>query len=235
MTAIAGLIRFDNAPIDRTILDRMVDLLQPYGRDAQHTYFDPHAAFLRTLLRITPEDSLDRQPLWHAESRTMCLFDGRLDYREELAHDLGITPADLRLMADSEVALHASLRWDVECVDRLLGDFALACWQPQVRRLWLARDPLGTRPLYWHRKDDYFAFATLPKALFAIPGVEKAICEARLHDHLCLLPWIGPGSFFKDIFRVEPGQILILDGERISTRRYHRWDPDRELPPPRRR
>jgi asparagine synthase (glutamine-hydrolysing) len=229
MTAIAGLIRFDKAPIDRATLERMVNLLQPYGRDAQHTRFEPHAAFLRTLLRITPEDSLDRQPLWHAESQTLCLFDGRLDNREELAQALGIAPAELRLMADSAVALHACLRWDAECVDRLLGDFALACWQPRVRRLWLARDPLGTRPLYWHQKAEYFAFATMPKALFAIPGVEKAICEERLHDYLCLLPMIGPESFFKDIYRVEPGQILVLDGERVSTRRYHRWDPDREI------
>ena len=229
MTAIAGLIRFDNAPIDRAILERMVNLLQPYGRDAQHTRCEPRAAFLRTLLRITPEDRLDHQPLWHAESRTLCLFDGRLDNREELAQALGIAPAELHLMADSAVALHACLRWDAECVDRLLGDFALACWQPQARRLWLARDPLGTRPLYWHRNADGFAFATMPKALFAIPGVEKAICEERLHDYLCLLPMIGPESFFKDIYRVEPGQILVLDGVRVSTHRYHRWDPDREL------
>jgi asparagine synthetase B (glutamine-hydrolysing) len=173
MTAIAGLIRFDKAPIDRATLERMVNLLQPYGRDAQHTRFEPHAAFLRTLLRITPEDSLDHQPLWHAERRTLCLFDGRLDNREELAQALGIAPAELRLMADSAVALHACLRWDTECVDRLLGDFALAYWQPQARRLWLARDPLGTRPLYWHRNAAGFAFATLPKALFAIPGVRQ--------------------------------------------------------------
>lgn len=229
MTAIAGLIRFDHAPVDHAILERMVNLLEPYGRDAQHTHFESGAAFLRTLLRITPEDRLDRQPLVHAENQTLILFDGRLDNREELAGDLGIPGEELRLLADSAVAQRACLRWDTAAVERLLGDFALACWQPRARRLWLARDPLGTRPLYWHQKPDLFAFATLPKALFAIPGVDKAICEERLHDYLCLLPMIGPESFFKGIYRVEPGQILVLDGEAITTHRYHRWDPDREL------
>ncbi|MDS4057719.1 MAG: asparagine synthetase B, partial [Candidatus Contendobacter sp.] len=229
MTAIAGLIRFDHAPVDRAILERMVNLLEPYGRDAQHTHFESGAAFLRTLLRITPEDRLDRQPLVHAENQTLILFDGRLDNREELAGDLGIPGEELRLLADGAIAQRACLRWDTAAVDRLLGDFALACWQPRARRLWLARDPLGTRPLYWHQKPDLFAFATLPKALFAIPGVDKAICEERLHDYLCLLPMIGPDSFFKGIYRVEPGQILVLDGEAITTHRYHRWDPDREL------
>jgi len=229
MTAIAGLIRFDASPLDPAILERMRNLLRPYGRDAQNIHLEPGAGFLRTLLRITPEDSLDRQPLVHAESQTLVLFDGRLDNREELAQALAIAPPELRLMADGALAMRACLRWDADAVDRLLGDFALACWRRPARRLWLARDPLGTRPLYWHRTADFFAFATLSKALFAIPGVEKAICEERLHDYLCLLPWIGPESFFKDIYRVEPGQILVMDGERVTTRRYHRWDPEREI------
>jgi asparagine synthase (glutamine-hydrolysing) len=229
MTAIAGLIRFDNAPIDRPTIERMTQLLTPYGRDAQHTRIEPQAAFLRTLLRITPEDSLDQQPLYHAESQTVVLFDGRLDNREELAKALDIHTEVLRQMADSEVALHACLRWDTEAVDKLLGDFALGCWQPRQKRLLLARDALGTRPLYWHQTSAYFAFATLPKALFAIPGVEKAICEKRMHDFLCLLPMMGPESFFKDIYRVEPGSLLVLDGQQRQTRRYHRWDPKRQL------
>lgn len=229
MTAIAGIVQLDRAPVERATLERMRNLLQPYGRDAQHIQQMPGAGFLRTLLRTTPEDALDRQPLVHAESQTLVLFDGRLDNREELSQALGIATAEQRLMADSAIAMQACLRWDSACVDRLLGDFALACWQPGTRRLWLARDPLGTRPLYWHRTPERFAFATLPKALFAIPGVERAVCEERLHDYLCLLPMIGPESFFRDVYRVEPGQILVLDGERLETRRYHRWDPEREL------
>jgi asparagine synthase (glutamine-hydrolysing) len=229
MTAIAGLIRFDDVPIDRPTIERMTQLLTPYGRDAQHTRFEPQAAFLRTLLRITPEDSLDRQPLHHAESQSVVLFDGRLDNRDELAKALDIHPDALRQMADSEVALQACLKWDTEAVDKLLGDFALACWQPRQKRLWLARDPLGTRPLYWHQTLAYFAFASLPKALFAIPGVEKAICDARMHDFLCLLPMRGPESFYEGIYRVEPGSLLILDGQHRQTRRYHRWDPDYQL------
>lgn len=229
MTAIAGLIRFDDAPIDRPTIERMTQLLTPYGRDVQHTRCEPRAALLRTLLRITPEDRLDQQPLYHAESQTVVLFDGRLDNRAELAKALDLQPEALRQMADSEVALHACLRWDTDAADKLLGDFALACWNPQRRRLWLARDPLGTRPLYWHQTSAYFAFATLPKALFAIPGVEKAIGEERMHDFLCLLPMLGPESFYQGIYRVEPGSLLILDGPHRQTHRYHRWDPKRQL------
>lgn len=229
MTAIAGIIRFDQAPVDRDTLDRMVNQLRIYGRDAQHTHLGDGAGFLRTLLRITPEDSLDRQPLIHPSTRTLMLFDGRLDNREELAEALGIAKPDLKMMADSDVALRACLQWDTAAVDRLLGDFAMACWNPRQRRLWLARDALGTRPLYWHKAPTFFAFSSMPKGLFVIPGIQRAICEERLHDYLCLLPMIGPESFFKDVYRIEPGQFLVLDGATVRTQRYHAWDPEREL------
>ena len=229
MTAIAGLIRLDDTAVDRATLERMQTQLTPYGRDAQHHWQHAGAGLLRTLLRTTPEDSLDHQPLHHAASQTVLLFDGRLDNREELAQALGIPPQELALMADSAVALQACLRWDSAAVEHLLGDFALACWQPQRKRLWLARDPLGHRPLFWHRQPHFFAFATLPKALFAIPGVPRELCDERLHDFICLLPMVGPESFFKDVYRVEPGQILTLEDDRISTRRYHRFDPEREM------
>lgn len=229
MTAIAGLIQLDDAPADRATLQRMLSVLTPYGRDAQHHWQQGSAGFVRTLLRTTPEDSLDRQPLHDAASQTLLVFDGRIDNRDELAGQLGLQSAELALMADSQLVLRACLRWGTAAVEHLLGDFALACWQPQQRKLWLARDPMGHRPLFWHRQDKFFAFATLPKALFAVPGVPRTLSEERLHDYLCLLPMVGPESFFKDLYRVEPGELLTLEDGRVSTRRYHHFDPEREL------
>ena len=229
MTAIAGIIRLDGAQVDRATIERMQNQLTPYGRDAQHIWQHQGVGLLRTMLRITPEDSLDQQPLHHTASQTVLLFDGRLDNREELSRELGITAQEVALMADSDLALQACLRWDTAAVDHLLGDFGLACWQPQRKRLWLARDPLGHRPLFWHRQPKFFAFATMPKALFAVPGVPRELCEERLHDFICLLPMVGPESFFKDVYRVEPGQLLVLQGDQVTTHRYHRFDPEREI------
>lgn len=229
MSGIAGLIQLDGSPVDRATLERMQTVLTPYGRDTQNYVHHGSSGFLRTLLRTTPEDRLDHQPLVHAESGTTLLFDGRIDNRDELAKELGLTAAEVALMADSDLVLRACLRWDTAAVDRLLGDFALACWQAHRRRLWLARDPLGYRPLYWHKQPGFFAFATMPKTLFAIPGVAKAMCEERLHDYLCLLPMIGPKSFFQDIYRIEPGQWLVFEDGDITTHRYHQFDPNRVL------
>lgn len=229
MSAIAGLVQLDGKPVDRDTLHRMQVLLTPYGRDAQHNWHKGNSGLLRTLLRTTPEDSLDRQPLIDTTTKVAMVFEGRLDNRDELAEALGLGIGDLTLMADSDLALRACLHWDMDAPKHLLGDFALACWHPDHNRLWLARDPLGMRPLFWYRRDDLFGFATMPKALFAIPGLTKAICEEQLHDYLCMLPMTGPASLFKEVFRVEPGHVVLLESGNVSSHRYHRFDPHYEL------
>ena len=229
MSAIAGIIHNTDRPMEKATLERMQNALKPYGRDAQHHRTRSNGGLLRTLLRITPEDAFDQQPLQDSSSQTLLVFDGRLDNRDELAHTLGISANELKLMADSQLALRACLRWDTQAPEHLLGDFALACWQPARKRLWLARDPLGARPLFWHQQRDFFAFATMPKALFAIPGVPRTLCEERLADFIALLPVTGPQSFYKDVYRVEPGCVLITENGQTRQHRFHQFDPQREL------
>ena len=81
MSAIAGIINFDKKPVDPGILERMRNILQPYGRDAQHIWKEPGAGLVRTLCRITPEDAMDQQPLKSPDGNLVLVFDGRIDNR----------------------------------------------------------------------------------------------------------------------------------------------------------
>lgn len=229
MSAIAGIIRLDQRPVDRAALARMQAVLAPYGPDAQQQWQQAGAGLLRTLLRITAEDQHDRQPWVAADKGAVLVFDGRLDNRDELADELGISINERERLADSELAWLACQRWDTQAVKHLYGAFALACWQPARQRLWLARDPLGQRPLFWHRQAGFFAFASLPKALFCIPGVPRELCQSRMLDRLALLPQKGPESAYKEVFRVEPGHLLVLGNGQLSHQRYHRFAPRREV------
>lgn len=229
MTAIAGIIQFDGRPVDRATLERMQNVLAPYGRDAGNIWHQGTAGLVRTLLRTTPEDAFDRQPLVHPASGHVLLFDGRLDNRDDLMRELGLPVAEARDWADSELVLHAFLRWGEDAAARFVGAFAIAFWAPRQQKLWLARDPLGHRPLFWHRNGSCFAFATLAKGLFAVPGIPRAICEERVSDLLTLIPMVGPESFFKDVFRVEPGQVVTVTEGRVFSRRYYRFDSKREI------
>lgn len=224
MTAIAGIVRLDGHHVDPATLRLMQEQLAPYGRDAQDLRLMGNAGLLRTLLRTTPEDSHDRQPLLDPANACALLFDGRLDNREELSAALGLTARQAAGMADSELALLACVRWDTAALPRMLGDFAIAMWQGARARLWLARSPLGVRPLFWHRQDAFFAFATMPKALLAIPGVPRAVCEKRLYEDMLVIPPTGPESLFEQIQRVQPGHVVTLDGGKLDSTAYHSFD-----------
>jgi asparagine synthase (glutamine-hydrolysing) len=229
MTAIAGLIPFDGRLVDLVALEKMRKALTPYGRDAQHLWHDESAGLVRTLCRITPEDTFDRQPLKSENGRFILVADGRVDNREELADVLGIPPSQACRMADSAFFLAAFERWGQGCLKRLLGDFAFAVWEQKSKRLLLARDPLGHRPLYWYKNRRFFAFATMPKGLFAVPEVPRSLCEECLADYLALLPMKGPQSLYKDIFRIEPGYLMVLEDSLVHSQRYHRFDPEHRI------
>jgi len=229
MTAIAGIIRHDQGMVDKGVLERMCNVLAPYGKDAQHVRAMGSVGFVRTLLRTTPEDALDHQPCVDADSGWTLVFDGRIDNRETLAAAMGLDSERLRTLADSALVLHAFVRWETACLSRLLGDFALAAWHARSRRLILSRDYLGTRPLFWHQGDGFVAFASLPKALFAIPGIPRELDEEALHDFLCLIPQAAGSTQYKGIHRIMPGQCLIVEDGRPRIESWYGFDTLTEL------
>ncbi|HEY1026198.1 MAG TPA: asparagine synthase-related protein [Pseudomonas sp.] len=218
MSAIAGIVRFDGQALERNVLQRMSSILAPYGRDAQDTWLGAGAGLVRTLLRTTPEDQQDRQPV--ALGDCQVVFAGRLDNRDELIARLALDERLASRMADSELMAQACQRWDTQALERVEGSYALACWQPQRRRLWLARDVMGGQPLFWHRQSGFLAFASWPKALFCIPGVPRSVDEQSVLEHLALLP--GAGCVFKDIHRLNPGELMLVEGDKVSTHVHRR-------------
>ncbi|WP_272941815.1 asparagine synthetase B family protein [Ectopseudomonas mendocina] len=191
----------------------MSSILAPYGRDAQGTWHGAGVGLVRTLLRTTPEDRYDRQPVASADCQVV--FAGRLDNRDELIAQLALDKRLGSQMADSELMAHACQRWDTLALERVEGSYALACWQPQRRRLWLARDVMGGQPLFWHRQSGFLAFASWPKALFCVPGVPRSVDEQSVLEQLALLPMAG--CSFKDIQRVNPGEFMLVEGNQLST------------------
>lgn len=224
MSALAGLIQFDPArPIERATMDRLLSVISPYGREAQNSWERGGVLLMRALLRTTPEDRLDRQPVQSPESGRVTLFDGRLDNRQELAERLKIESPRLRLMPDSVLVATALDAWEADAIDRLLGDFALAQWDPATRRLLLARDAVGYRPVFYHQGADFFAFGSLAKVLFAIPQVPRELREDALHDYLCLMPMEPQATLYQSVYRLQPGEYLVLEDGQAKVHRYHRF------------
>lgn len=233
MTTIAGIIRKQGVPATQDDAKRLLRALAIYRPEASRVWRRDQTALVCTLRRFTPEDVFDRQPLSNGGDKPVLVFSGRLDNRDELASELAIPTTKARNLADSTLVLAAYEAWGEDSPRHLLGDFAFAVWSPSAERLFLARDPMAMRPLYWHHGNGLFAFASAAQALHALPEVPRELNEERLAEFLALVPWVGPCSFFQGIQRLEPGHALVLEQGRVRILRYHRFDLGRRIVLPR--
>ncbi|MEI9804205.1 MAG: asparagine synthase-related protein [Pseudolabrys sp.] len=226
MSVIAGLWRLDDRPDAADGCARMLAAQEMYGRDGGAQWADGPVALGRRLTRLLPEDTFDRQPLLGAGGKFVLVADVRLDNRDDLAPALGIPSERARGLCDAAILLAAFEKWDDDCCDRLIGDYAFALWDANNKRLLLARSPMGHRPLHFHRGKDFFAFASMPKGLHTLPEVPYAPDEDKVAELLALLPDAdNTHSFFAGIERVLPGHLVTIAAAGVATRRH--WQPQR--------
>jgi asparagine synthase (glutamine-hydrolysing) len=225
MTALAGLWRFDGRPDAAEGCARILASQQLYGPHAVAQWTASDVALGRRLMRVLPEDAFDRQPLIGGGGRYVLIADIRLDNRNELADALQISSSQSRNLCDAAILLAAIERWEESYFDRIVGDYAFALWDSVRRRLLLVRDPLGQRPLHYHRGNKFFAFASMPKGLHALSEVPYAPDEDRLAESLVLMPETGTQSFFRGIERVEPGHVVTITATSFCARSH--WQPRR--------
>lgn len=232
MTAIAGLWRYDGTGGIRPVAERMSATLAPYGPDRHGLHEDTASgiALMWRQMRVTAEDSFDRQPLEGGDGALWLVADARIDNGAELATELGLPVTGPDRVSDSGLILAAYQRWGAGCVDRLTGDFAFALWDRQAGQLLLARDFVGSRPLFFTQGPGFFAFASMPKGLLAIPDVSDALDEAEVGAYLALLPAHGTNTLYRDLKRVPPGHYMLVRGDRHELHRY--WRPEEATPLP---
>src|SRR6516225_900155 len=223
MSAIAAVVSLDGSAVPRSEVERMANILKPYGPDRQKILTRGNAAFVFCLHKLTPEDNFEIQPLLFV-NRFVILFDGRIDNRSELGKILGISTSELHSMPDSMIALRLFDRWGERAFERILGDFAIIVMDLQDGRLICARDPMGLRPLHYHLSTTRFAVASTPEALFALSWVPRIWNKEKVGDTLV---WRGVDpetTYYEEIFRVHPGSVVRVCGSRLS--KYKFWDPE---------
>lgn len=222
MSALAGIIDFDGAPIPRQDLDRMSQALESFGRDRLRVHSVAGAGFVVRTSHLTPEDRLERQPL-AIGPQGIFLFDGRLDNRPALIRQLGLSDAEGRMLADSALAAKAWERWGRDGLIHLIGVFSLAYWHGGQRRLTLALSAPQGNPLYVHRREGRLYFASAPQGLFALREVPRTLNEAALGDLLLRNNAAGE-TLFQGIDAVCNAHWAEYRSDGLETRRY--WAPD---------
>jgi asparagine synthase (glutamine-hydrolysing) len=223
MSGIAGLIRFDGRNVTRRNLERAANALNQYGRDRVEVIAKDNCGLAHALMRMTPEDRFDRQP-YQDGSGSIITADLRLDNRDNLLAQTGMSPTEAAEWPDSRLLLSSWQKLGDDIWPTLRGPFAVAIWDPRSRCLTLARDHLGLNVVTWHNGRGFFAFASMPNALFAFEHVPRELCEKKLADFLVLNHADHATTMYRNVFRVPPAHILHVkpDGS-IAQRRY--WSP----------
>ena len=220
MSGIAGIIRFDGKPIERRDLERVANALRPHGPDRAGVLVAGEVGLVHVLMRMTPEDRFDRQP-WQGGSGAIITADLRLDNRDEVLARLGIAPQEAMAWPDARVLLAGWEKFGDELWTTLRGPFAAAIWDARSRTLTLARDHVGLNVVMYHKTERFFAFATMPKGLFALPDVPRELSEQKMADFLVLNHADHKTTFYRDIFRVLPAHLMTIGADgAMAERRY---------------
>jgi asparagine synthase (glutamine-hydrolysing) len=207
--------------VKRGLLDAMASALRHRGPDDYGTYLKPGIGLGNARLSIIDLAS-GRQPIANEDGTIWVVFNGEIYNYPELRRNLAGRGHQFKTRSDTEVLVHLYEEHGSDFVGKLRGMFAFAIWDETKRRLLLARDHLGQKPLYYRHGHGEFAFASEIKALFEDRRVTPHLNEAAMHQLMSLRYLPGSETLFKGICKLPAGQMLILTDGAISTRPY--WD-----------
>ncbi len=227
MSAIFGLVNFDGCPVSQGDLAPM-DLTPGFhGRHGGGTWIRENTGLGHRLMRVTPEDLFDTQPAFDSGKRHVLVSDARIDNRLELAETLGIPASESKSMPDSAFILRAWDRWGTDCPAYLTGAYAFALHDAANRQTLIACSPMGERPLFFHASAKRIAFASAPRALFALPFIPREIDEQSFADFLAIVPPEPFSSLFAGVKRLEGGHFIVIRNGRFEVKPFWVFDPDK--------
>jgi asparagine synthase (glutamine-hydrolysing) len=225
MCGLAGILTFDGAPVDAVLLRRMGASLCHRGPDAEGISEDharaPAVGLVHRRLSIIDLSSAANQPLGGEDGRVQVMLNGEIYNFQELRAVLESSHT-FRTHGDTEVIAHGYEDREEGIVPLLDGMFALAIWDARRRRLVLARDPFGKKPLYYWSDARRLVFGSEIKALLAA-GVPAEMADAHLGEYLAFGYVPTPDTFFQGIRKLPPASLLVADASGVHPPRTY-WD-----------
>ncbi len=207
MSAIAGIFNLDSRPVSAGMLEQAGRAMARRGPDGIGHLVDKNAGLLHFMLFDTPESLSENLPLKDPLSGLCITFHGRLDNRDDLRAML-CDNIPVSQITDSILVLKAFEKWNRECVNHLLGDFALAILDRKNHSLFCARDHLGVKPLYYAASASSFVFATEIGGIFALYNMERQVNPERIAEFFTCVVADRESTFYKNIKRLPPGHFL---------------------------
>ncbi|MBL0732040.1 MAG: asparagine synthase (glutamine-hydrolyzing), partial [Desulfosarcina sp.] len=225
---MCGIVGVASLNLNKIPLEEITDTLSHRGPDDFGIYQDNYVGLDHRRLSIIDLEG-GRQPIFN-EDRSMCIiFNGEIYNFIQIRDDLLEKGHRFSTRSDTETILHAYEEWGEKCVDYLRGMFAFAIWDARARRLFLARDRLGIKPLFYAEQNGKFYFASEMKAILADPDFSRDLDKTALAGYFSFSYIPAPLTIYAGIRKLLPGHTLTWDNGSIRTNKY--WDicfePDR--------
>ena len=223
MCGIAGRLNFDQSrPVDQDVLEAMTAAIAHRGPDADGFYRAPGIGLGHRRLSIIDLATGD-QPLGNEDGSVLVIFNGEIYNFVEIRAELVARGHRFRTGSDTEVIVHGYEEWGDRCVERFRGMFAFAVWDARARRLLLARDRLGVKPLYYaHLPGQGVVFGSEIKALLQDADVPRDWRPEAIDAYLTLLYVPAPGTIYSAVQKLPPAHLLVAEQGSVRISRY--WD-----------
>ena len=223
MCGICGFCLPDNKPVDFDVLQKMTSTLQHRGPDDEGYYADVGIALGHRRLSIIDLDT-GKQPIHNEDASIHVVFNGEIYNFPELKEDLEGRGHTFYTKTDTEVLVHLYEEMGEGLLEKINGMFTFAIWDGKKRKLFLARDRIGIKPLYYAYNGKELAFSSEPKALLRFPWIEGRLDLQGLSYYLSYDYIPAPYCIYEDIKKVPPGHQVVYQDGKIRCDRY--WDLD---------
>ncbi len=228
MCGICGKLNFDlGAAVDRGLVQGMLETIRHRGPDDEGVYVNPGIGLGHRRLSIIDLNT-GHQPLSNEDGTVWIVFNGEIYNYRELRSLLLSKGHTLRTQTDTEVIVHLYEELGADCLEKLRGMFAFAIWDERRKTLFLARDRVGIKPLYYYRNGESLIFASEIKAILADPSVPNEIAPEIIDRFLTFRYLPGEETLVKGVNKLPPGCYLLSKNGRTEVRQY--WDLDFSKP-----
>lgn len=220
MCGIVGIFGIKDKSISSGLVQKMNDAISHRGPDDQGIYADDAVALGHRRLAILDLSPAGHQPMHSADENLEIVFNGEIYNFPEIREK--ITQYPFKTRSDTEVILAAYQKWGKECVHHFNGMFAFAIWDKNKKQLFISRDRLGVKPVYYFRNGNEFYFASEIRALLASGRLPRKINKNALGDYFMYQTVHAPATIIENVYMLMPGHSLTADATQFKIEKY--WD-----------
>jgi asparagine synthase (glutamine-hydrolysing) len=230
MCGICGVLHLDEQPVQTNSIIKMSTTIAHRGPDDEGVWVNESIGLGHRRLAIVDLTPAGHQPMCNESADVVIVYNGEMYNHPDLRTELEAAGHHFHSRSDTETIIHAYEEWGPACLDRFNGMFAFAIWDAKAKRLFLARDRFGVKPLYYYFDGVKFIFGSEIKAILAYPGVPRVVCYPALNEYFTFQNILSDLTLFEGIKILPAGFMLEInrennpDGGNLTLTKY--WDYD---------